>query len=261
MAKSKLDRFKRRPIGVRQVSLVVPDNRLLLVPLGDVHLGALTCQVDKFQRAVDWIEKTDCKVILMGDLMEFATKSSVGAGWVEQVQSPQAQLDVLKEVLDPIKDKVLVLLEGNHEMRCTLAVGLDISKILADFLGVPYGGYASFVYLRVGKQNYVVHAQHACSGARYLLTKMHAAMKTAEHTDADIYLYGHTHELAVATQPFQHYNKRGRFVEMQKKYFVLTGGFLGFFGGYAEKKNMNPSPTGMANIKFYGNKRDIHVST
>ena len=256
----KLDSFKRRPLGVRQVDYKTDASRLLLAPLGDVHLGALTCEVDKFQKAVDWIEKTDCKVILMGDLMEFATKTSVGAGWVEQVQSPQAQLDVLKEVLFPIKDKVLVLLEGNHEQRCTLTTGLDVSKILADSLGIPYGGYSSFVYLRVGKQNYVVHAQHGCSGARYLRTKMHAAMKTAEHTEADLYLYGHTHELASASQPFQHYNKRGRFVEMKKKYFVLTGGFLGYFGGYAEKKSLNPSPTGMANVKFYGDRFDIHVS-
>ncbi len=50
------------------------------------------------------------------------------------------------------------------------------------------------------------------------------------------------------------------FVAMKKKYFVLTGGFLGYFGGYAEKKNMNPSPTGIANIWLDGKKWDIHCS-
>lgn len=255
-----LDMFKRRPPGVRQVNYSFSTEKLLLVPLGDVHLGAMTCEVGKFESALRWIERKDCRVILMGDLLEFATKSSVGAGWVDQVRSPQEQLDALYEVLSPIKSKILLLLSGNHEDRCYKDTGLDVSKILADKLGVPFGGYSAFVYLRVGKQNYVVHAQHGSTGARYLRTKMHAAMKTAEHTDADLYLYAHTHELASATQPYRQYDKRGRFVAVREKVFVLTGGYLGYFGSYAEKKNLNPSPIGIANIWLSGDKWDIHCS-
>jgi len=261
MKDKRLDIFKGSVKEIRAVTYSTDACKLLVVPLGDVHLGAPTCDIQKFLATVKFIEETDCKVILMGDLLEAASKSSVGSGWVEQTASPQDQLDALKEVLFPIKDKILVVLDGNHEERIQKSVGIKVSKVLADYFEAPYGGYSAFVYLRVKNQNYIVHAQHGSTGARYLRTKMHAAMKTAEHTEADIYLYGHTHELATASQPYRQFDKRGRHVKMIKKRFVLTGGFLNYFGGYAERKNLNPSPIGVANLIFDGKKWDIHVST
>lgn len=256
-----LDAFKGRGSGIQSISREYDVDKLLLVPIGDVHLGALTCNVEKFARTVDFVSRKDCVVILMGDLMECATKRSVGAGWVEQTQSPQAQLDALSEILDSIKDKILVNLEGNHEERIYRSTGLKASKILARYLGVPYGGYSAFVKLKVRKQNYVIYAQHGSSNAWYPHTKLTAAMRTARHTEADLYLYGHTHELLSLTVPNRVFDKRSRTVKMEKKYFVLTGGFLEYPNSYAEKKNMYPVKTGVANVWLSGKKWDIHVST
>ena len=102
--------------GIKAISRVFKD-KVLLIPVGDVHFGSPTCNVEKFEATIDFIADTDCVVILMGDLLEAASRHSVGAGWVEQTMSPQNQLDYLLGVLDPIKDKVLVNLEGNHEER------------------------------------------------------------------------------------------------------------------------------------------------
>ncbi len=62
-----LDKFKRRPSEVRQVDFSTKADKLLLVPLGDVHLGAMTCKVDRFQATLDWIASKNCRVIIMGD--------------------------------------------------------------------------------------------------------------------------------------------------------------------------------------------------
>jgi len=193
--------------------------------------------------------------------MEAASKHSVGAGWVEQNLSPQAQMDALEEVLKPIAPQVLVLLDGNHEFRIWRQTGIQVSKNLAKLLGVPYGGYSCFIKLRVQKQNYIIHAQHGSSNAWYPHTKLTAAMRTARHTDADIYLYGHTHELLSLKVPRRTLDLRSRTVKREKKYFVLTGGFLGYENSYAERKNMYPTQTGVAKIKFFGDRWDIHVST
>lgn len=256
-----LDQFKGKATAVRQVSHTTTADKLLLVPIGDVHLGSPTCAIDRFQATLDFVARTDCRVILMGDLMEMATRSSVGSGWAEQTLNPQDQLDALKEVLQPIKGKVLVVLEGNHEKRAYKDVGLNVSKILADYLGVPFGGYSCFVYLRVGKVNYVVHAQHGASGARYLRTKMANLMKTAEHTEADVYLMGHVHELATAKKPCRYFDKRAHTTTMRNKYFVLTGSFLEYEGSYAMEANLEPTTLGVANITFSGERHDVHVST
>ena len=255
-----LDDFKRKVEGVRVVRYTTQAQELKLIPLGDVHLGAPTCDVDKFLGTVDYIKRSRSRVILMGDLMEAASKHSVGAGWVEQVQSPQRQLDALYNVLKPISSQILVLLDGNHEFRIRKQSGLAVSKILAKMLGVKYGGYSCFVYLRVKKFNYVIYAQHGSSNAWYPHTKLTAAMRTARHTDADVYLYGHTHELLPLSVPRQTLNKRSKSIKARKQYFVLTGGFLEYHGSYAERKNMYPVKTGVAKIKFYGNRWDIHCS-
>jgi len=108
-----MNEFKSKANGVRSISFESDDQEVKLVPLGDVHLGAPTCEVDKFLRTVDYIKESGSLVVLMGDLAECASKSSVGAGWVEQSMSPQKQLDGLKQVLMPIASQVLVLLDGN----------------------------------------------------------------------------------------------------------------------------------------------------
>ena len=253
--------FQHQVPGVRLVAHEVDSDEVKLIPLGDVHLGAPTCEVDKFLGTVDYIKDSGALVVLMGDLMECASRYSVGAGWVSQTGSPQMQLDFLAETFEPIKNQILVLLEGNHEFRIWKHTGLMVAKILADKLGVKYGGYSCFIKLKVRKQNYVIHAQHGSSNAWYPHTKLTAAMRTATHTEADVFLYAHTHELLSLKVPKRYLDLRSRTIKREKKYFVLTGGFLGYEGSYAQRKNLYPTQTGVAKLKFFGDRWDLHITT
>lgn len=255
-----LDSFKQGSDGVRMVDYVGTEQEVKLVPLGDVHLGSPQCMVDKFLATINYIKESGSLCVLMGDLAECASKSSVGAGWVEQNITPQSQLDGLAKVLKPIASQILVLLDGNHEFRIWKSSGIMFSKVLADLLGVKYGGYSCFIKLKVQKQNYVIHAQHGSSNAWYPHTKLTAAMRTARHTEADVYLYGHTHELLSLKVPYRQLKLRSRTVVSDKRYFVLTGSFLDYEGSYAQRKNMYPTQTGVAKLKFYGDRWDIHIS-
>lgn len=256
-----LDRFKGRKNNVRVVTYTTDAEELKLIPLGDVHLGAKTCEVDHFLGTVEYIKESGAMVILMGDLAECASKHSVGAGWVEQTMTPQDQLDALEEILKPIAPQILALIQGNHEYRIWRQAGMDFSKVLAKLIGVTYVGYSCFLKLKVRRFNYIIHAQHGASSAWYPHTKLTAAMRTAQHTDADVYLYGHVHELLSLKVPRRTLDLRSRTVKRDKKYFVLTGSFLGYEGSYAEMKNMYPTQTGVAKLKFYGDRWDVHVST
>lgn len=256
-----LQKFHFAKTEVLSVSYSFDTPKLLVVPIGDVHLGSPNCNIEKFIATIEFVKKNDCVVILMGDLLEAASRHSIGAGWVEQTFSPQDQLDALTEVFRPIKDKILINLEGNHEERIWSHSGVKISKVLADSLGVPYGGYSAYVRLKVGNQNYVFYAQHGSSSAWYPHTKLTAATRTAQHTDADIYLYGHTHELLSLPSPYRYFDLRSKTVKYGKRYYVLTGSFLEYAGSYAEKKNMHPVKTGVSNIFLSGDRWDVHVST
>jgi len=253
------DLIKRR---VKQLPLVkysfdLPE--LSLYPIGDAHYGSPEFDKKRFLDAISFIKDTPCKVILMGDMLENASRYSVGAGWAEQKITPQEQLDDLYTMLYPIRDKVLVSLEGNHCERAYKHSGIDLAGTLAKLLGVPYGGYASFIYIRLQKQSYVIHAQHGCSSAQTTEGRINAAKKTALHTDADVYLYAHTHDLADGDKILRFYDRKSKVIKKRKQHFVLTGSFLGF-GGYGEKKNYGTVPVGFPTITFGGVKRKINVS-
>ena len=253
--------FKRRRNNIQVIDHITNEKKVKLVPVGDLHLGAPTCNIEKFLGTIDYIKKSGALVILMGDLMEAASKHSVSSGWVDQEIKPQDQLDLLCEVLEPIKGQILCLIEGNHEFRIWNEVGIRVAKIMASKLGVPFVGYSCFVRLKVQKQNYVIYAQHGSSGAMYGHTKMAAVKRTAQHTEADIYLYAHVHELAAESQSFRKLDLRSRTVKYSKKQFVITGHFLEYENSYAERKNYFPGKTGVAKLTFLGNRRDCHIST
>ena len=47
------------------------DDEIFLRPLGDVHIGNLGCDVEKFKRNVDYVRKTpNCYTIGMGDYID-----------------------------------------------------------------------------------------------------------------------------------------------------------------------------------------------
>lgn len=256
-----LEGFKGKNKQVKSVRYEVDAKKFWFVPLGDVHLGHPTCDVDKFVETVNFIKKSGYGVVLMGDLLESANKGSVGAGWVEQTQSPQEQLDAIADILYPVRKQIILLLTGNHELRVWKDTGIDPSNVLARYLDVPYGGYASFIYFRIGSQNYVCHAQHGSTGGMYTHTKLQAAKRTATHTEADLYLYGHTHSLVADSEEKRYYDKKVKGVRIKKQYTVLTGSFLSYEGSYAQMKNYNPTRIGVSNVYLGGEKWDIHIST
>jgi UDP-2,3-diacylglucosamine pyrophosphatase LpxH len=255
-----LDIFKGKKRGITSVTHTTKASKLLVVCSGDWHLGSNDCDVEKLKAHLEWLRKTDCKIVLMGDLLEFATGSSIGHGWASQTRNPQEQLDAIYEVLLPVRHKILCVLEGNHERRASQS-GLDVAKTLSDRLRVSYAGPSCLIYLRVGKENYTMHVQHGSSGARYLRTKMQALMKTADYIDGvDVFAMGHVHELASAAQKYFVYDKRAKTRKERTRQFVLAGHYLKY-GGYSEAKNYAPGKSGSPNIYFNGTRHDIHVST
>jgi len=70
-----------------------------------------------------------------------------------------------------------------------------------------------------------------------------------------------THELLSLKVPHRTLDLRSRTVQREKKYFCLTGSFLGYENSYAQRKNMYPTQTGVLKLKFFGDRWDVHVSS
>ena len=114
-----------------------------VVFVGDVHYGSPQCNLKKFLEQLDYCLKHKIYVFLMGDLLEMATRTSVGAGIYEQETIGQSQYEKMVGFLHPLADKKLILgmHAGNHEDRVYQATGIDISKAMAKELEIPYIPY------------------------------------------------------------------------------------------------------------------------
>ena len=246
---------------VNTVNYVSDTDEVKVIPFGDWHLGYPTCNLKKIKGTIKYIKESNARVILMGDLMEAGSKHSVAASWLDQNLKPQEKFDTIQALLTPIKDQILVILNGNHEFRIFKDTGIEISKMLAKNLGVPYGGNSCFIRIKVKDHNYILYAQHGSTSSRYLHTKMAVCIRTSQHTKADVYVYAHTHELANAASIYRYFDLKTKSIKYKKKYFVLTGHFLEYSGSYAERKDYSPGKTGVAKIKLFGDRRDIHIST
>lgn len=229
---------------------------------GDVHYGHPQCQINKARKYLDFALKNNMYVLLMGDLLECGLRDSVGDSVYQQTLNPQRQMEDMVEMLTPLADagRIIGFHTGNHEVRITKNTSVDVAKIMAKLLGVPYLGYACWNLLKVGKQNYTVYSNHGSSGSRFKHTKLKAVMDLTQWIDADVICMGHVHSLAVESVVKQSVNIGKRQVVEKRCNVVLTGSFIGWDKSYAQMKNMPITRLGSPTGRFWANKHDSHFS-
>lgn len=234
---------------------------LKIILCGDWHLGHPACQRKSIEGVIDYVKNSDnTYMILMGDLIESASRHSIGSGWVDQKMTPDDQIDTVIDLLKPIQPKILGAISGNHENRAWKELGFDITKRICRELNVPYWGLAKLIKLRVKDYNYIVYVFHGESKATTAGGKMQACKKLSNTIEADLIAMAHVHHLAVDSSPVFRADLKDKIVEVRKKYYVLTGYFMDYWNTYAHAKAYEPGKTGVAKIKLFGDRHDIHVS-
>ena len=230
--------------------------------MGDEHIGSKHYDKKTHHEILDWCEKENIPLILMGDELETATKDSIGAGVYEQEDIVQKQLENAVETYKPLADKGLILGNhiGNHEARVYNSAGANLSKILATMLNIEYLGVGAAHYFRVGNQRYTAYTCHGNSGARLPHTKIANVIKTANMVDVDIYAQGHVHQLSHHVQNYYSIDKSRKQVRESQKHYILTGSYLKHWGSYAQIANYEPARIGSPKVKMSGLEHQIRVS-
>jgi len=258
------DKVIGRPIRLNKVRLEIKkQNYAELLLCGDWHYGYPTCLVDKLMDNLDYCLKKRVYVLLMGDLFEASTKNSVGDVY-GQVKTPQEQLEDILEMLHPLAKKGLIigLHRGNHEMRIYKDTGIDITKIVARELDVPYLMDACWHLFSVGDKTYKVYTLHGTSAARFNYTKMKALEDVARNVApaAHMTAMGHVHEMMVWAEQYQWVDMKKKTIIEPKRFLALSGHYLGYDKSYAQMKGMSLGKVGSPKIKLYADKYDIHGS-
>ena len=196
--------------------------------------------------------------------MNTATRTSKSDIYTEQL-NPHEQLRYTIKLLAPIKDKVLAVVEGNHERRIARDSGINTTELLAEGLGVTYSPASTLLKITMGRNRkngkrycYTLYLTHGTGAGRTAGGKINALRRLREIVLADVYVMGHVHWTASFTENYFVPDVRNNKIDEKTLTFVSTGSFLNW-GGYAEEKNMYPNRLGAPRICLYGNTREVEV--
>ena len=241
-------------------------DKLYIIPISDIHIGDVRCDYDKLKGYLQWIKEHNAYIILNGDLMTSDIKASVGDVYNAEM-NPQEQLDLAIEIFKPFANRILAVVEGNHEYRIYKEAGLRTTKIFADEIGISaYNPDGMYIIIKMGKglNNrpilYRLYATHGWSSGRTTGSKINAVEQlNRQFPITDCYIASHTHTQALSVDVIYYPDERNnKFVE-QKRAYVSAGSFLGH-GGYSLRKGLAFAKLGSPRIRLDGTRKDLHVS-
>ena len=178
------------------------------------------------------------------------------------------QLQQCVALFEPIKDKILAVLPGNHEQRIWRSDGIDITQLMCNQLGIPdkYSSTTALLFIRFGerkdsnhhgrRQLYSLYCCHGSGGGKRPGGKINRLQDMSGIVDADIYVMGHTHMPAILKEGFYRVSGANSSVSLVEKLYVNTCSSLDF-GGYGDFQGFRPSSKCAPVIYLDGHKRDM----
>jgi len=252
-------------------------SKFRLFPIGDIHAGTKHCAENDIKRKVTEIKDDPFALwIGMGDYAECITPNDkrwdvkVIADWVEQSNVAESQRKWVKKLFEPIANKCIGLIEGNHEVSIRLNNNQDIYLDLCRDLSVTPLGYSCFIRFFFSRRTNLGDTstftgvfQHGSGGAQTEGGQIMRLKKMMDMFDADIYAMGHLHSKKVNTIPLLYLNV-GMNIRAKVKVGAITGSWMksyteGISPGYAEMKGLYPTVLGCPEFIVVPNKNILQV--
>ena len=262
---------------------------------GDIHIGTLLHNATGFRKFIDLAKSpydgvSHNVLIGMGDYIEAIDHSdkrfdvrSVDLGKIR----PDMQIDHFQELVEPIKSKIVVLLDGNHEYK--LIKYFPYVQRMCTKLQVPYGTFSSVVsfFWRPKKgpeqllfKTYVTHGNGSIKTTADDPERQEANLNLSlkrklKHKAGDcvIMAMGHTHKLLVVRpkktlyltsngerlkQNYTGSNQSDEYIPADMRWYLNTGSFLRTYmrgiSGYAERAMYDPAVLGCTVAKIRNTK-------
>lgn len=238
-------------------------------PMADLHIGDSMSDYKLIMERIDHIKNTpNAYCVLDGDLMDTAVCASIGDTYGANLQ-PMEQLRQCVKIFEPIKEKILAVLPGNHENRVYKSDGLDITEVMCSQLGIPekYSSTTALLFVRFGKashshgrknsrQLYTVYVTHGSGGGRKEGGKVNRLADLASIVDSDIYIHAHTHLPLIFKESFYRVSNCTSSVALVDKLFINTSAALNY-GGYGDKAGFKPASKAAPIIYLNGLKHEM----
>ena len=244
----------------------IPENNdITIYPIADVHLGASEHMESAWREfRTNILQDPDAYIVLAGDLINNATRSSV-SNIFDETMRPREQKKLMTEMLEPLRDRILCAIPGNHEGRSGKDADDDPMYDIMCKLDLEdlYRENTAFLKIQLGQGDH---------SPTYMMTVVHGAgqgvltggvVNKAERfgyaiDGCDILILGHSHK-TFDTFPgkikIDPYNNK---VSIKQFCVVNCSSWL-VWGGYAARKMLLPTSSVIQKLILSGSRKDIQV--
>lgn len=229
-------------------------------PLGDLHVGSEEFDMEKWRKWKQMVlDDPFAVVVTVGDLLDNGLKSSI-TNVYEQTMRPWDQKRWLANELKPLKDKILVSVQGNHEYRTTkTADGCPMYDVMAKMdLEHLYRANMGFLKICVGEKS---HDRQFT----YTLVMAHGSSKFKTRVFSyaidgmDVFVTGHIHQGGSAFPAKIVIDSKNETVKMRGFTTMTVTPFLRA-GGYGLKALYEPQDHSRIPIlRLSGEKKEVSV--
>ena len=240
-------------------------------PLSDIHLGSPQFSERAFTQFLDQVEgDPDFYLVLNGDYIENITRSSIGELW-EQRMTPSEQIREVAARLMRVKDRILCVTEGNHELRSRKETSFEPARMLVEKMGLAeelYQPEGAVVVVRLGycsRENrktpmvYTLYVTHGSTGGRLPGAKIVAADRLGQVVEGvDVVVMGHVHDMISRKTSVMRVDTHTRNVEPRVQVQLVAGAFLEW-GGYSQRQGYHPGAVGMPSVLLSGRGRQMEI--
>ena len=231
--------------------------------LGDLHYGSAQFDERKWNAVKDEIlDAQNRYVVFVGDMMENAIPGSRSSVF-EQVVAPQAQKEWVTQQFCDLKDRILGIVDGNHEKnRSFRQAGLYPLYDAAAIGGISDLYRPHFVFIDDGvgsrkkdpsqQTHYVIYMTHKAKDNKNYCTSDFAE-------NVDLFCFGHDHSGKSLPRGKLVYDTK---LKMVRKVTVdtLNCGSLLSYSGYAADNAYRPNSDTLYKATLFGDEKRIYTT-
>ena len=216
----------------------------------DVHFGANEHHDEKFEEFIEEVDgDPNARWFANGDNIELIPPN-YKISQRGQMMEPDEQHIGFIEKIARIADKLLFIRGGNHDMiRSVNILGFDVSKVMADMIGVPYFRLPGYSIVRICDKEWSLVTGHGKSGAKNGDTELDKM--AAVFSDGDVFFLGHNHQLYA--KPIDSLRLSRKEETIHRRWYCRGGSFLRY-ADYARYSFFPMIRTGWVTMEFSENK-------
>ena len=264
-------------VAERRIRYESRSDEFHLYTISCMHLGTKHCRERSLEKTIKAIEADPFALwVDLGDKGEFISPNdkrwdyNVISDWAHQDNIAVDQGNRYVELVSSIRNKSLGLHEGNHEYSCKQLNHVDVQSNICKALGLPNLGYSSFYRLIFERGNgrsnvfqVICAFTHGAGCAVTKGAKLTRLQRYMDAFDADIYAYGHVHDIIINTVPYLGVTREDK-IEHKVKVGAMVGCWFstytkGVASSYGEQKVFPPTVLGCTKFTIKPDDRKITV--